>query len=129
MKRFNKKRRGHAFPKNVDEDYRIWIRFKPCILRARMRYAGGAEKFENCEYILQHMCNSAVRGCHVKSCGSGGKDVGNIYPGCDSAHDEQHRIGIRAFEKRWQLNLRNVAEGLAFEYEHYRDVSHLGAQP
>jgi hypothetical protein len=104
------------FPKNVNADFRVWIRFRPCILALRQRYAGGAETFEHCDYILQHLCNSAVRGCHVKSRGAGGTDVGNMYPGCDSAHDEQHRVGIPVFEKRWGVNLRAEAERLAAEY-------------
>jgi len=113
MRKINKKRGGHAFPKNVDEARRDFIRAQPCILSGRMGKAFGPDSYW---FTAIHHCFAAVRACHVKSRGAGGKDVGNMYPGCDSAHDEQHRIGIPAFEKRWGVNLKEIAQRLEAEY-------------
>lgn len=123
MKKFNKKRGGHAFPKNVDEAYREWIRAQPCILAGRGRVLESGGTWVR---ALGHFCFAAVRACHVKSRGAGGKDMGNLYPACDAAHDEQHSIGIPAFEKCWNMNLKEIAAKLEAEY---RGVPHLGAQP
>lgn len=102
LKSVNRKRGGHMFPKNVDEPYREWIRGRLCLL------AG---------HTLHHWCNSPTRCCHVKSRGAGGADLRNIWPGCDGAHEEQHAIGIRAFQERWGLNLKTIARQLTEVYE------------
>ena len=113
MKKINTKRGGHAFPKNVDLDYRAFIRTQPCILGGpwRARLACDARG-----RFLEHRCVGRIQACHVKSRGAGGKDVGNLYPGCALAHDEQHRIGIPAFQKRWGINLAKIAAGLGLLY-------------
>ena len=46
---------------------------------------------------------------HVKSRGAGGNDVGNVVPLCHEHHVEQHTIGIRSFEQRYNLELALVA--------------------
>lgn len=105
MKKFNAKRGGHAFPKNVDEDYREWIRALPCILSGKMIAHG------------QHICWGAVQVCHVKTRGAGGPDRKNCVPMCASAHDQQHVIGIREFEQRWGVSLKTIARQLTEIYE------------
>ena len=114
MKPRNAKRKGHAFPKNVDLAYRAFIRGEPCILAGRMGKIFGPASWW---FTPLHVCTSRTRGCHVIPRGRGGKDIGNMYPGCDSAHDEQGVRGIPAFEKRWDVNLENIAAGLGLRYQ------------
>jgi len=99
MKRINKKRGGHMFPKNVDEERREYIRGLPCVLSGRW-YRPTARAIQR-----THVCIGAVRACHLKSRGSGGKDAGNMWPGCDGAHEQQHHLGVPAFEAKWNINL------------------------
>ena len=106
-----KKSGGHLFPKYVDEPYREWIRGLPCILLDRCLYVGTVP--------LAHICTGERRACHVKNRGAAGKDRGNLYPGCDAAHEHQHRLGIRSFEATWKLDLTFLAS----EYENlYRET-------
>ena len=102
MKKINKRRGGHAFPRNVDTAYRDWIRGLACILAPR--------------YPL-HRCVGAAQVCHVKSRGAGGPDRANIVPMCASAHNDQHSVGIRSFEKFWGISLRTIARQLTEVYE------------
>ncbi len=103
----SKRRKGHLFPKNVDEPYRDWIRSLPCLLAGKVGpYATGP-----------HVCVSPVQVCHVKSRGAGGSDRQNCVPMCASAHDQQHGIGIREFEQRWGVSLTAIARQLTAVYE------------
>jgi len=102
MKQRNAKRQGHMFPKNVSQERRAYIRGLPCVLDGRYRPLGS---FAGIGAVESHHCTSKTRVCHLKSRGSGGKDAGNIWPGCDAAHEEQHRLGVPAFEERWNINL------------------------
>jgi hypothetical protein len=97
MKKVNAKRGGHMFPKNVSHERRAFIRLLPCVLRYRGYYSNGR--------VRRHDCRGRVQACHLKSRGSGGPDVGNMWPGCAAAHEEQHRIGVPAFEARWHVSL------------------------
>jgi hypothetical protein len=116
-----KKSGGQLFhgAKFRDPKYQAFIRRQPCILAGRpwsmsecfARHGGG---WHEC---IVHTCVSRVRGCHVISRGAGGPDVGNMYPGCDAAHDDQHNLGIPDFERRWNVNLRAEALRLQALYE------------
>ena len=97
-----KKSGGHAFPKNVDEAYREWIRALPCLLLGRTGH---------------YRCHGPVQVCHVKSRGAGGPDRQNVVPMCAGAHGEQHCYGIRSFEQRYGLNLKATARQLTEVYE------------
>jgi hypothetical protein len=111
-----RKSKGHLFPQYVDEAYREWIRGLPCILLDRCLYIGTVP--------LAHICTGDRQACHVKNRGAGGKDRGNLYPGCGAAHEHQHRLGIRSFEATWKLDLTF----LAGEYEKvYVETHPLGA--
>lgn len=111
IKKFNKRRGGHAFPKNVDEAYRAWIRTLPCLLANRPLYLGS----------FTHVCWGAVQVCHVKTRGSGGADRNNVVPMCAGAHDQQGVLGIRDFEKHWRVDLKTIARQLTeiYEAEHF----------
>ncbi len=105
IKARNAERGGHAFPKNVDTLYREWIRALPCILSGKMCAHG------------QHLCWGTVQVCHVKNRGAGGPDRQNCVPMCASAHDQQHVIGIPAFNKLWELDLAFLARRYTEQYE------------
>jgi len=95
-----KKSGGHLFAKGVSEERRAFIRGLPCVLAGRLH-----PDWEPSMGWLLHQCVGPVRACHLKSRGSGGQDAGNLWPGCDGAHDEQYRRGIRTFEERWAVTL------------------------
>lgn len=107
MKKFNAKRKGNLFPKNVDEDYRAWIRQCACIIRNRVTP----------ETLFVHHCRTPVQACHVRSRGAAGKDRNNLFPACGDAHMEQHAIGAADFERRWDVSLRTLARQLTQIYE------------
>lgn len=101
MKQRNAKRKGHMFPKNVDEPYRAWIRSLPCFV------------WTGCVGRKWGWTEAA----HVKTRGSGGTDRNNLVPLCHAHHAEQHAVGIRQFEQRHGLSLRTVARQLTEVYE------------
>ena len=98
MRKRNPKTGGHRFPKNVDEDYREWIRRRPCLAKQ----AGG--------------CWGGTQCAHVKTKGSGGPDLGNLVPLCAAHHGEQHK-GIKTFQKKYGLDLADAARRLTEAYE------------
>lgn len=49
---------------------------------------------------------------HVLSRGAGGLDEGNVYPACRRHHDLQHALGVKAFEKRYQVSLEVIASAV-----------------
>jgi len=108
LKRINKKRGGHMFPKNVDELYRAWIRGRQCLI------AGRAPLWVS----LHNRCEGRVQVAHVKSRGAGGADHQNVLPLCALHHHEQHAIGKMSFEARYGLNLRDEA---ALLWKRYQD--------
>lgn len=85
-----------------DDEYRQWIRAQPCILADR-------EPCECSGYIRVNNRHLASQFCHVKTVGARGGDRQNGYPGCPGHHAEQHRIGIKTFERRYGLNLKQAA--------------------
>ena len=114
MKQINRKRGGHAFPHNVDEFYRAWIRQWECVIGGAYR----AALFVNTRgRFYEHRCFGRVQVCHVKSRGAGGPDHGNVVPMCAGAHEEQHRRGLRAFEKRYRCDLASAAASYWARYK------------
>src|SRR5258706_382737 len=99
VKAVNRKRGGHAFPWNVDEAYRDWIRGRQCLI------AGRAPRWVS----LHNRCEGVTQVAHVKSRGAGGKDHANVVPLCAGHHHEQHAIGKLSFEARYTLSLREEA--------------------
>lgn len=107
IKTRNAKRKGSAFPKRRDYDYMKWVAEEsPCLLKYRWRTDADEA----------HLCLGPVQVCHIKTRGAGGDDRRNVVSMCAGAHDEQHRIGIRSFQKRWDVDLQAEAESLDREY-------------
>lgn len=103
MKARNSKRKGHAFPKNVNEPYREWIRGLPC-----------AVKFQWQQEQWQHF--GEVQACHIHSRGAGGPDRANMVPLCRDHHAHQHGLGIRSFGQTYGVNLKEIAAALWVRY-------------
>ena len=112
----NAKRKGSMFPKRRDPAYQEYLRGSACYLRqAGLRSS--------------HSCWGDVQLCHITSRGAGGYDQANIVPMCAGAHDEQHRIGIAAFQKRHGINLKAEAAYLWARYEQHRGIEQGDARP
>lgn len=63
-----------------------------------------------------HVCRGKPRACHLRVGTDGGlsqkpSDMWT-WPGCDGAHEEQHRIGEISFQAKYGTNLRVVCERL-----------------
>lgn len=116
------RKRGHKFPKNVDERYREYIRAMPCI-------ADWSQDGYRCNYSIpsrdiltytDYLCGRiggrrAVECAHVIPRGRGGVDVGNTLPMCPRHHDEQEGK-TPAFEAKYGVDLSAVASALAARY-------------
>ena len=112
----SKKSGGHLFPKGLNAAFRDWVRFKPCAIAGRRRaevdgYVGMSWHPSFC------YCWCGVEVAHVKSRGAGGPDEANIVPLCQDAHEQQHRIGLKSFERRWNISLKAEAVKLWREYQ------------
>jgi hypothetical protein len=105
MKTHNAKRKGHAFPKNVDEARRDFIRARPCLATGKRT---GQLVYFDPTWMPRTWLKASPWRCyvvcaHVKSRGSGGKDVANMVPLDSRIHDWQGVIGWPEFERRLRL--------------------------
>lgn len=96
-----KKSGGHLFPNSVDEARRAFVRTFPC---APCLAAGLTQQ-------------TRTLACHLKSRGASGVDAGNLWPGCNAHHQEQHVTGIVTFQKRYRINLARIAERVEYQYQ------------
>jgi hypothetical protein len=111
VKPYNARRGGHAFPRNVDEARRDFIRAQPCAVTGR--FTGEWIKRERwMAQTLPVAWKCFVVVAHVKSRGSGGKDQGNMIPLDSRLHDWQGQIGWPTFQRRnnWQSRFEIAAE-------------------
>jgi len=82
---------------------------------AAKRFERGFGSLERVEFIQSLPCIVCGRGpveaAHAKSRGAGGgpDDLLPLCGGPDGHHAEQHRIGVRTFEKRHGVNLKASA--------------------
>jgi len=71
-----------------------------------------------------HQCSERIEAAHVRTGTDGGMSVkpSDCYaiPLCSDAHAEQHRIGERAFELRYGIDMRKIADELARRSPHRR---------
>lgn len=112
MKQRNAKRKGSSFPKRRDYKFQAFVRENGRCILTRARRWCGVEPLDP-----RHVCNSPVRCCHIVNQARGGFDLGNIYGGCDAAHEAQHKAGsIAAFEALWHVNCQSDADALAHAY-------------
>jgi len=89
-----------------DDAYRDYIRSNPCAIAVRL------SSFAECLFKVQ--C------CHVKHAGMGGTyvpDHGNLWPGCGGHHQEQHNSGVDTFQRKYDINLCDVARRMEEGYK------------
>lgn len=62
-------------------------------------------------------CSGRIEAAHVRTGTDGGLGVKpsdtHTIPLCSGHHQEQHTIGESAFERRYGINMRQIADGLA----------------
>jgi len=68
-------------------EYTRWIHRQPCCICGR----------------------GPVDAAHVRTRGASGGEYDNLVPLCRHHHIEQHTIGIHTFQRKWQVNLRDIA--------------------
>lgn len=90
--RRQKKRRDEGL---VYGDYHAWVSGLPCLLA---HHEG-------------HRCWFPVKGHHLSTVGSGGRDEGNEVPACVRAHDELHWSEAK-FEAKYGIDLESLAHRL-----------------
>ena len=113
VKAYNAKRKGSKFPKRRDTAYTDWVRAQPCIIRRRHGWDWDWDE----AWRDFHRCCGDVQVCHIRTRGAGGMDRDNVVPMCALAHDQQHALGIPAFEIRWGVDLKDIAHRLTAQYE------------
>lgn len=91
---------GHLFPRSVDAARRAFVRTFPC---APCLASGATQR-------------TKTQACHLKSRGAGGPDAGNLWPGCERHHIEQHTDGLATFQRRYRLNLARICERIEASY-------------
>lgn len=101
VKKVNAKRGGRRFPENVDDGLRDYVRMLPCVI------CGSLERSQWC---------GPTEAAHVKSKGAGGKDWDNLIPLGTHHHREQHVIGIKSFEFKYQVRLKSLARVMTAAY-------------
>jgi len=78
-----------------------WVRGHECVMAA----------------LLLHFCDGKVEAAHVRSGTDGGVGIKPsdiwVIPLCSRAHRYQHDIGEAAFEKEFNINMKDIAKGLA----------------
>ena len=107
----------------IDHAYRAQVRAYPCAVAVQTGVVSE--------------CLPPVEACHVDHSGFGGKDVldhYNLWPGCVMHHSEQHTIGHKSFDGKYEFSVREIAqrvgreilEGEDFTEEPYGvEVAHL----
>jgi hypothetical protein len=90
-------------------------------------------------WVRRHRCS--VPGCeartiecaHVRNGTDGGQSLkpsdGWTISLCRDHHAEQHRMGEKAFEKRYQLDLRSLATEFARQSPHWRSLPRTISKP
>lgn len=83
----------------VNRAYLNWIARQSC----SVCYSSG----EYHEDVGEWLCNP----CHIKSRGAGGDDT-QVFPACQKHHNEQHKLGMMAFETKYRVNLSEISKNL-----------------
>lgn len=91
-------------PTRLDDPlYREWVARHHCVVSNK-----------DCQYAT-YLRGRRSDFCHLSSKGSGGGDEQG-FPACRFHHQEQHRVGIKTFQSRHNLDLRVIASELYADY-------------
>lgn len=83
-------------------------------------------------FVRRHACSACgshapIECAHVRTGTGGGMGVKPsdrwCISLCKTCHQEQHRIGERAFEKRWNIDMKAIAEAFAKASPHWPKLS------
>ena len=99
------------FAKLRNPEYVAWIRQQICAIPATSTW------------IPDWSMRAAIHVCHVKSRAAGGADIANVVPMCATHHDEQHRIGILSFQRKYGVDLKRIATDLWASWEREQGVT------
>lgn len=86
---------------DTDQAYGKWVRGRSCLLGASGR------------------CYGPVEADHVKTRGSGGTDLGNLINLCTLHHTQRHTMGRHSFEKKYGVDLAQIAADLFAQYDRW----------
>ena len=75
-----------------------------------------------CVVPVEHEFRPVIEIAHVRSRGAGGNDFGNVVDLCSHHHREQHQIGIRSFEAKYNIDMAQEAQRLATEWNNREDT-------
>lgn len=95
-----------------------WIRGYPCSIQCMGPVLSEAYLMDSVLRMRgpDHECSGKIEAAHVRSGTDGGTALkpGDNFtiPLCSAAHREQHQIGEAAFEKRYGINMREIADKL-----------------
>jgi hypothetical protein len=91
-----------------------------------IRCASHLTWLRGCSCVIEkrngHVCSGKIEAAHVR-CGTDGgismkpSDIFAL-PLCAEAHREQHQIGEPAFERRYEIDMRELAESHAAKSPH-----------
>lgn len=95
-----------------DDEFREWIRQRPCLLADREPCTCG-------KYVHVGSRRMVTEACHVRTKRLAG-DKANIVPLCSSHHKEQHQRGIKTFQRDYGLDLKAIAQELWDQYTQER---------
>lgn len=69
-----------------------------------------------------HVCSGRIEAAHVRRGTEGGTSLKptdfHAIPLCSAAHAEQHRLGEVSFERRYGIDMKAIAEGMAKRSPH-----------
>lgn len=94
------------FAKRRNPDFVAWAKERGCFLALHPMH-------RYCQFYDDRLQYEFM---HIKTRGSGGDDAGNGIVGCPGIHDEQEGR-TKAFEAKYQVNLREIAAALWAQYE------------
>lgn len=91
---------GQLFERGRHPEYLAYVRTFPCAI------------------CLPNALEQKTRtqACHLKSRGAGGGDVGNVWPGCEAHHLEQHTKGFAHMTRKYRVHLDRVALRLGEQF-------------
>jgi hypothetical protein len=96
-----KKRTPEETQRIYGGEYGDWLVTQPCLVSG----------------LAGHTCWGAIRRCHTANGGMSRKaDAPTQVPMCDGAHELQHSIGVKSFEKVFGVDLKASAARLHAEW-------------
>lgn len=105
------------FARLRDEAYLSWIRQQPCCI-------SGVRSGEWIEVPFPSgrigKVPARIEACHVKARSTAGSDRGNVVPMELSVHRSQHQMGMKSFQRKHNVDLKE----LALDYQRRYESSH-----